>query len=194
MQDRAANERRVTLEAQRATKEIDIPFDAILLSNSAKELVRLPAPTRSTHAGDRDLHAVVSPGDVHREIAAHRIPVDAEPLWIDFGLLLQKRQRAPATEREQVPVVVFRMLAIFEDLQRPRQDRVVVSDVELTRIDRTPIGIGITRLSTLDRIERSLPRRSAPVHRQPRVPARHQQLHFTQEGPLPATVNVHDRR
>ena len=86
------------------------------------------------------------------------------------------------------------MLAIFEDLQRPRQDRVVVSDVELTRIDRTPIGIGITRLSTLDRIERSLPRRSAPVHRQPRVPARHQQLHFTQEGSLPATVNVHDRR
>jgi len=42
--------------------------------------------------------------------------VDAEPLRVHLGLLLEKGEPAPAAEREQIPVVVLRVLAVLEEL------------------------------------------------------------------------------
>ena len=44
MQHGAFDQRRVALEAQRATEDFDIAFDVLLLRRAAEELVRLPAP------------------------------------------------------------------------------------------------------------------------------------------------------
>lgn len=152
MQDRTTNQRRVALEAHRPTEQLDIPFDVILLNDSAENLMRLPAPARSTNGRHRSLHAAVGPRDIHRQVATHRIAMHAESLGIDFRLLLQKRQPAPDSRARQVPVVVLRVLTVFKELQRSRQDRIVARGVELTRIDRALIRIRVTRLGTFDRI------------------------------------------
>ena len=64
-------------------------------------------------AGHGGLHAIVAASDIHGEIAAHRVAMHAETLRIDLRLLFEKSQPATAAEREEIPVVVLRMLALL---------------------------------------------------------------------------------
>jgi hypothetical protein len=155
----------------------------------------LPRPTLPADRRHGRLDAAVGAGDVHREVAPHRVTVHAEPLRIDLALPFKKRQAATATEGEQIPVVVLGMLTVVVELQRPGQQRAVALHVALRRIDRSPIGVGIAVFRALDGVERSrAAAAAAPVHREARVAAGHEQLHLGKRASLPAPMDVHHTR
>lgn len=119
----------------------------------------------------------------------------AEALRIDLRLLFEKSQPATAAKREEIPVVVLRMLAVFKDMLRTWQHRRVTRHIELRGIDRAPIGVRIAKLGLLAGVEGSFPiAAAAPVHRERRVTSRHEQLHLAHRASLAATMNVHHRR
>ena len=195
MQHRALNERRVAFKAERALEDLDIAFDSVLLVRPANELVCLPAPALTTDAGNGGLHPAIGDRDIHREVAAHRVTMHAEALRIDLRLLLKKSEPASATKREQIPVVVLRMLAVFKDLLCTGQHRAVALHIELRGIDHAPVGVWIAGLGLLAGIERSLARAAAaPVHGERCVTTRHEQLHLAHGTTLATAMDVHHRR
>jgi len=84
-----------------------------------------------------------------------------ETLRIDLRLLLEKREPATASEREQIPVVILRTLAVLEDLLRTRQDGAVALCIELRGIDCAPIRVRIAGFGLLAGVERCLARAAA---------------------------------
>ena len=65
---------------------------------------------------DGRLHTGVRGGH-HRQLAAHRVAVDAKPLAVDLRLRLQKRQRSPRRHAGQEPAAVAGRL---DRVERPR--------------------------------------------------------------------------
>ena len=98
VQQRRLNARRVKLIAHRAPEQFTITRDPPNLWRHM--IVRIEPESRAAYRGRRHLHARIRARHVHREIAAHRMPANAQPFAVHLRLLLQKRQPAPAADRE----------------------------------------------------------------------------------------------
>ena len=84
------------------------------------------------------------------------------------------------------------MFAVFKVLFWTGQHAEVTGNVELRRIDRSPICVWIVLFRPFDGVERSLTiSRSTPVHRQSCVPASNQKFDFTERTALTTAVNMH---
>ena len=112
--------------------------------------------------------------------------VNAEFVSIDFGLLLKEGQPSSASQRQQIPVVVARRLGLIEVLVAGLQVE-IPRHVLLSRIDRSPIGVGIAVLGILH-----FP--TAPVDRQTGVASLGVELNFFERGSLTSTVNLQQSR
>ena len=85
------------------------------------------------------------------------------------------------------------MLAVFIELLWPRQHGGVARHIELRGIYRAPVRVGIAGLRALRGVEGRLAIAiAAPVDRQRRVTAPHQELHLAERSALSTAVDVHD--
>jgi hypothetical protein len=192
----AGDPRGIVFEGERAAIELDIALNPGLRRRRAVgKLVRLPPPALPADRRDGRLYPLVAAGEIHREVAPHRVAVDPQPIRIDLGLPFEKGEAPAAAECEQIPVVVLGMLTVFVKLQRAGQQRGIALHIALRGIDGAPIGVGLPGLGVLDGIDRPIaPPPTAPVDRQRRVAPIREKLDFRQRRPLAAAVNVHHGR
>ena len=184
VQQRHLDARRVKLVAHRAPEQLAIACHPPNLRWHM--IIRIEPKARAAHRGQCHLHARIRARHVHREIAAHRMPPNTQPLAVHLRLLLQKRQSAPTPKRQQEPVAVPRRLLCVQKLFT-RGDIKIPGHIVLRRIHRTPVRVRLVRL-------RALHRTSAPVHRQRRVSPPRMILHQMQIRPLSTSVHVQHTR
>ena len=98
VQQRRLDVRRVKLIAHRAPEQLAIARHPPNLRRHM--IIRIEPEARAAHRGRRHLHARIRARHVHREVPAHRMPANAQPVTVHLRLLLQKRQPTPAPERQ----------------------------------------------------------------------------------------------
>ena len=195
VQNRAPDQRRIRLETQRPSEHLQIALRPLLRHTAFLKLVLLPAPPLTAHCRHRALDPPIRPRDVHGQISPHGVPMDSQPIRVHFRLLLQKGQPPAAGHRQQVPVVVLRVLTIFKKLLRPGQHRTVPGHVQLSRIHTSPLNPGIPRFRLLHGLPTRPPTsHTAPAHRQNPVPLPGQKPDFRQGRPAAAPVNLQHPR
>ncbi|NNJ27716.1 hypothetical protein LzC2_38240 [Planctomycetes bacterium LzC2] len=182
----------------------DLPQTDVVAQRRVEQRAVVVAIADAAAGGRRGLHAVVDGGH-HREFPAHGMPVDAQPVGVDRGLILQKRQCPPGGHGGEEPPAVPRRL---DGIQRPRRRLGAGEDVPrvaaggVIAVDGAPVGgrsiSGVVRLAIPEQFHlggadsiifcRDAPR---PRDRDRGVPAFRVGDAGVRVGELPAAVDLH---